>query len=66
VFYSQISVIYLGGDDSHFRYITKLGKKKKNKENYYYLVRLLVMILFNAKQALNSLLEMSINELRLD
>jgi hypothetical protein len=37
--------------------------KKKTKENYCYLVNLLVMILFNAKQALSSLLQMFINEL---
>jgi hypothetical protein len=43
-----------------------MGKKKKNKENHCYFVRFPVMILFNAKQALNSLHEMSINELRLD
>jgi hypothetical protein len=42
------------------------GKKRKNKENHRYLVSLLVMILFNAKQALTSLLEMFINEPRLD
>jgi hypothetical protein len=42
------------------------GKNKKNKENHCYFVSLPVMILFNAKQALNSLHEMSINELRLD
>jgi hypothetical protein len=39
---------------------------KKNKENCCYLVNLLVMILFNAKPALSSLLEMFINEQRLD
>jgi hypothetical protein len=59
-------LIYLPVDDSHFKYITKLGKKKKNKENRCHLVSLLVMILFDAKQALNSLLEMSINEPLLD
>jgi hypothetical protein len=42
------------------------GGGGKNKENRSYLVSLLVMILFNAKQALSSLLEMFINELRLD
>jgi hypothetical protein len=40
--------------------------EKKNKENCCYLVNLLVMMLFNAKQALSSLLEMFINELHLD
>jgi len=46
--------------------MTKLGKKKKTKENCCYLVSLPVMILFNAKQALSSLVEIFINELRLD
>jgi hypothetical protein len=41
-------------------------KKQKKNENHSYLVSLLVMILFNAKQALSRLLEMFINELRLD
>jgi hypothetical protein len=40
--------------------------EKKNNENRCYLVSLLVMILLNAKQALSSLLEMFINELRVD
>jgi len=39
---------------------------KKSKENYCYLVNLLVMMLFNAKQVLSSLLQMFINELHLD
>jgi len=42
------------------------GKKEKNNENHCYLVSLLVMMLFNAEQALSRLLEMFINELRLD
>jgi hypothetical protein len=45
---------------------SKSGGKKKTKENYCYLVDLLVMILFNAKQALSSLLQIFINELRSD
>jgi hypothetical protein len=43
-----------------------MGGGKKNKENCCYLVNLLVMMLFNAKQALSSLLQMFINELHLD
>jgi hypothetical protein len=42
------------------------GERKKNKENCCYLVNLLVMMLFNAKQAFSSLLQMFINELHLD
>jgi hypothetical protein len=47
-------LIYLRADESHIRYITKLKRKKENKENHGYLVSLLVMILFHAKQTLNS------------
>jgi hypothetical protein len=38
----------------------------KNKKICCYLVNLLVMMIFNAKQALSSLLQMFINELHLD
>jgi hypothetical protein len=53
-------------DDSHFKYITKLGEENKNIERPCYLVSLLLMIFYNAKKAMSSLLEIFMNELRLD